>query len=350
MTRAPQSILVTGGAGFIGSSVIRHLFNTPAFTGKVVNLDVLTYAGNPKNLAGHVDESRYAFVREDICDADRVRSVLAEHEVDCIIHLAAESHVDRSIHGPEAFVRTNVLGTFVLLEAARHHGGVHFHHVSTDEVYGSLGAEGLFREDTAYDPRSPYRASKASSDHLVSAYHHTYGLSTTVSNCSNNYGPYQFPEKLVPLMILNALEGKPLPVYGDGSNIRDWLHVDDHSEAVWRVVTEGRSGETYNVGANNEWTNLDLLHELLSTVSRVAGRDLEELKGLITFVKDRPGHDQRYAIDSSKIETELGYQAKHSFSEGLAQTVRWYLDNSAWVDDVRSGAYKEWIEDNYGER
>jgi dTDP-glucose 4,6-dehydratase len=348
--RSPQSLLVTGGAGFIGSSFIRWLFAQPDFKGRITNLDVLTYAGNPRNLEGHVDDGRYTFVRGDICDGDNVSALMKEHDIDCIVHFAAESHVDRSIHGPQAFVQTNVMGTFSLLEAARAAGDVHFHHVSTDEVYGSLGDTGAFLETTAYDPRSPYSASKAASDHLVSAYQHTYGLSTTLSNCSNNYGPYQFPEKLIPLMTLNANEGKPLPVYGDGSNVRDWLYVDDHAESVWRVVCDGRVGETYNVGGRNEWKNIDILHELLRVLADETGKDKAELEKLITFVKDRPGHDHRYAIDSTKIENELGWKPRHDFASGLRETVRWYLDNTAWIEDVRSGAYKTWIEENYGER
>jgi dTDP-glucose 4,6-dehydratase len=350
VVRDPQRILVTGGAGFIGSSFIRLLFRDPSFTGRVVNFDALTYAGNLENLAGHVDDARYAFVRGDIRDPAAVGKALDEHAVDAVVHFAAESHVDRSIHGPKDFVDTNVMGTFVLLEAVRARPSIHFHHVSTDEVYGSLGDSGYFTEDTPYDPRSPYSASKAASDHLVSAYAHTYGLSTTLSNCSNNYGPYQFPEKLVPLMILNCLEGKPLPVYGDGQNVRDWLYVDDHSEAVWAVLRHGAKGSSYNVGGKNEWKNLDLVNRLCAIVAEEKGENVDKYTSLITFVKDRPGHDRRYAIDCGKIERELGWSPRHDFSSGLRETVRWFLANDAWVKNVKSGAYRSWVEKNYGAR
>jgi dTDP-glucose 4,6-dehydratase len=348
IVRHPKSILVTGGSGFIGSSFIRMLFRDPAFRGKVVNLDLLTYAGNPHNLAGKVDESRYTFCKGDIRDGALVGRLLDEHGIDSIVHFAAESHVDRSIHGPREFIETNMLGTFQLLEAVRARPHVHFHHVSTDEVYGSLGETGAFTEQTAYDPRSPYSASKAASDHLVSAYAHTYGISTTLSNCSNNYGPYQFPEKLIPLMILNAMEGKPLPVYGDGRNVRDWLYVDDHSEAVWQVLTKGTRGARYNVGGRNEWRNIDLLNALLEVLAAEKNEGIDRYRKLITFVKDRPGHDRRYAIDCSRIERDLGWVPRHDFASGLRETVRWYLSNLDWVRSVRTGAYRSWLERNYG--
>jgi dTDP-glucose 4,6-dehydratase len=348
--RNPQSVLVTGGCGFIGSAFVRRLFRDPAFPGRVVNLDLLTYAGNPDNLKGHVDESRYAFCKGDVRDAGLVGKLLDEHRIDAVVHFAAETHVDRSIHGPGEFIDTNVLGTFHLLEAVRARPHVHFHHVSTDEVYGSLGETGAFTEETPYSPRSPYSASKAASDHLVAAYAHTYGLSTTLSNCSNNYGPYQFPEKLIPLMILNALEGKPLPVYGDGRNVRDWLYVDDHVEAVWLVLTRGKAGARYNIGGRNEWRNLDLLDALLETLAAEKKGDLEQYRKLITFVKDRPGHDRRYAMDCSRIEHDLGWVPRHDFASGLRETVRWYLHNLDWVQGVRTGAYRSWLERNYERR
>jgi dTDP-glucose 4,6-dehydratase len=343
-------LLVTGGAGFIGSAFIRYLFRQPSFTGKIINYDLLTYAGNLDNVAGAVDEGRYRFVHGDICDRDRLLKTCDDEGVDTIVHFAAESHVDRSILGPGAFVQTNVVGTFQVLEVIRARPSLHLHHVSTDEVFGSLGATGLFTEDSPYQPNSPYSASKAGSDHLVRAYAHTYGISATHSNCSNNYGPFQFPEKLVPLMVLNMLEGKPLPVYGDGMNVRDWLYVDDHAEAIWLVLQSGKTGESYNVGGRAEWANLPLLHRLIEIVAEQAGREVAALKNLITFVKDRPGHDRRYAVDSSKIETELGFRQAHNLDTGLAETVRWYIDNRAWVERVRSGAYREWIEKNYATR
>jgi dTDP-glucose 4,6-dehydratase len=348
--RKPSALLVTGGAGFIGSALIRRLFRDPSFTGKVINLDLLTYAGNPENLKSSVDEARYTLVRGDIADQKLVENLCDEHEVDAIVNFAAESHVDRSIVGPGVFVQTNIVGTFSLLEAVRKRPSIHFHHVSTDEVYGSLGPSGLFTEQTAYDPSSPYSASKAASDHLVRAYQRTYGISTTVSNCSNNNGPYHFPEKLIPLMILNLFEGKELPVYGDGLNIRDWLFVDDHAEALWVILTRGRSGQTYNVGGNNEWTNLAIVKRLIELVAELKGRPRAELEAQIRFVKDRPGHDRRYAIDSSKLQQELGWSPRHDLETGLAETVRWYAENAAWVSGVRSGAYRDWIEQNYATR
>jgi dTDP-glucose 4,6-dehydratase len=343
-------VLVTGGAGFIGSAFIRYLFRQPDFSGKIVNYDLLTYAGNLDNVAGSVDESRYRFVHADICDGKTLLGTCEAEGVDTIVHFAAESHVDRSIVGPGAFIQTNVVGTFQVLEAVRARPSIHLHHVSTDEVFGSLGATGAFVEDSPYQPNSPYSASKAGSDHLVRAYAHTYGISTTHSNCSNNYGPYQFPEKLIPLMVLNMLEGKPLPVYGDGMNVRDWLYVDDHAEAIWLILRRGKAGECYNVGGRAEWANLPLLKRLIEIVAAETGRDRSALEGLINFVKDRPGHDRRYAVDCSKIERELGFRQRHDLDGGLTETVRWYVQNRAWVERVRSGAYREWIEKNYAAR
>jgi len=348
--RSFSSLLVTGGSGFIGSAFIRGLFSKLGYTGKVVNLDALTYAGNPENLAGAVDPERYVFVHADIRDTESVRSAIQRHGVDAIVHFAAESHVDRSIVAPAAFIETNIVGTFGLLELLKENSGLHFHHVSTDEVYGSLGPNGAFREDTAYAPHSPYAASKAASDHLVRAYAHTYGLSVTISNCSNNYGPYQFPEKLIPLMILNLLANEPLPIYGDGSNVRDWLHVDDHVEAIWSIVRDGRAGETYNVGGRAERTNLEVVRLLIRAVAEETGRPVSELETLVRFVKDRPGHDERYAIDAGKLERELGFTPSRDVEAGLRQTVAWYARHGAWVDRVRSGAYREWLETNYAER
>ncbi len=348
--RQPQNVLVTGGCGFIGSAFVRFLLTQPAFTGRVVNLDLLTYAANPDNVGSASASPRYLFVQADITDAAAVTQVCSQRAVDTIVHFAAESHVDRSIVGPGAFVQANIVGTYQLLEVVRSLPSIHFHHVSTDEVYGSLGATGLFSETTPYDPSSPYSASKAASDHLVRAYARTYGLSTTLSNCSNNYGPYQFPEKLIPLMIMNLCEGKPLPVYGTGANVRDWLYVDDHVEAIWTIVLRGRRGETYNIGGEAEWANLALLHKLIEVVARATGLDTAALKRQITFVTDRPGHDARYAINCSKLKSELGWTQRHNIESGLLETVRWYLDNPEWVSRVKSGAYRNWLDLNYGRR
>jgi dTDP-glucose 4,6-dehydratase len=354
-----KTILVTGGAGFIGSNFIRFVFEDTGFKGRIVNLDKLTYAGNPENLAGIQEKykSRYAFLKGDICDFALLARLFKKHKPEAIVHFAAESHVDRSIFGPKDFIETNIHGTFALLETARQawagRKDVRFHHVSTDEVYGSLGPSGKFRETTPYDPRSPYSASKASSDHLVMAYHHTYGLPVTISNCSNNYGPYHFPEKLIPLVILNALEGKPLPVYGDGNQVRDWLYVADHCAAIWRVLNKGRSGETYNVGGNSEKKNIDVVKgicaalELLSPSAQNPALAGKKYASLITYVKDRPGHDRRYAIDFSKINKALGWHPSVTFGEGLKRTVAWYLDNPDWVKNVKTGAYRKWINKNY---
>ena len=352
-TNGIRSLLVTGGCGFIGSNFTRYLLEEADFGGRLVNADSLTYAGNLENLAdlaGRFGE-RYVFVKADICDEKAIQEIFGRYEIDAVCHFAAESHVDRSIRRPGSFISTNIVGTFNLLEAARGCGERFrvFHHISTDEVYGSLGAEGLFTEETPYRPNSPYSASKAASDHLVRAYHETYGLPTTVSNCSNNYGPYQFPEKLIPIMILNALEGKPLPVYGDGKNVRDWLYVRDHCDAIWTIMQRGRRGQTYNVGGASEMENIvivgmicDLLDEM---VPPPAGHPRREL---ITFVRDRPGHDRRYAIDFSKLAGELGWRPCESFESGLVKTLRWYLEHREWVDRIRSGAYQEWIQEHYG--
>jgi dTDP-glucose 4,6-dehydratase len=350
IVRQPRNVLITGGCGFIGSAFIRWLFRQPGFSGRVVNLDLLTYAANPENVAGAVDEARYLLVRGDIRDAELVARICRESEIDTLVHFAAESHVDRSILGPGEFVDTNIVGTYRLLEAVRALPHIHFHHVSTDEVYGSLGPTGYFLETTPYHPSSPYSASKAASDHLVRAYAHTYGISTTLSNCSNNYGPCQFPEKLIPLMILNMLEHKPLPVYGDGSNVRDWLYVDDHVEAIWTIMCSGRRGETYNVGGEAEWTNFALLHRLIEVVAELARRDANALRTLITYVTDRPGHDHRYAIDCSKLKRELGWTQRHDLDQGLRDTVGWYLAHPDWIERVRTGAYRDWIQKNYGAR
>lgn len=346
-----NNLLITGGCGFIGSNFIRYLLNREDFTGRVINADKLTYAGNPENLADMEEmyPGRYVFRRVDICDRDALSSLFREFEIDAVCHFAAESHVDRSIKRPDDFIRTNIAGTFNLLEAARGQGSQFevFHHISTDEVYGSLGPTGLFTEETPYRPNSPYSASKAASDHLVRAYHETYGIPTTISNCSNNYGPYQFPEKLIPLMILNAWEGKPLPVYGDGKNVRDWLYVIDHCEAIWLIMTRGRRGQTYNVGGNCEQENITIVQLICGILDEISPID-HPRSDLITFVPDRPGHDRRYAIDFSKLERELGWTPKESFETGLRKTVEWYLTNHEWTERVRSGAYQEWIQAHYG--
>ena len=349
-----KSILVTGGAGFIGSHVIRKLLiNRPE--AKVVNLDALTYAGNLANLRDVETNSRYAFVKGDIQDAALIEKLFADYTFDAVVHLAAESHVDRSIENPMAFLQTNILGTATLLNAARTawaegFGDRVFYHISTDEVYGSLEADGLFTEETAYDPRSPYSSSKASSDHLVRAWHHTYGLPVVISNCSNNYGAFQFPEKLIPLMIRNIRDEMPLPIYGEGINVRDWLWVEDHASAIDIILHAGANGRTYNIGGLNEWKNIDLVHELIRLVDKSLGRPEGYSKKLITFVKDRSGHDLRYAIDASRIEKELGWTPSIKFEEGLAATVDWYLNNGDWLDSVTSGAYQKYYETMYGNR
>lgn len=347
--RKVQNILVTGGAGFIGSAFIRYLLSPEVdFQGKCINLDALTYAGNLDNLKCIENDVRYLFQKGDIRQQHLVEHLCQEHAIDTIIHFAAESHVDRSILGPQAFVETNILGTFHLLEVVRKNRQIHFHHVSTDEVYGSLDdATGYFTEETPYRPNSPYSASKASSDHLVRAYGHTYHLSTTLSHCSNNYGPYHFPEKFIPVMILNCLERKPLPIYGQGINVRDWLHVEDHARALYLLIKKAPSGETYNIGGEAEWRNIDLVHEIMRLIAEMQAIPLRELETLITFVKDRPGHDLRYAIDCSKIKHELGWKPSRSFAVGLKETILWYMQNQEWVENVRTGAYRQWIELNY---
>ena len=347
-------ILVTGGAGFIGSNFVLDWIaaeGTP-----VVNFDKLTYAGNPANLASLKGDSRYVFAQGDICDRTLVASLLQKHQPQAIVHFAAESHVDRSIHGPGEFVQTNVVGTFSLLEEARAYWGTlaepaksrfRFLHVSTDEVYGSLGsADPAFSETTPYAPNSPYAASKAASDHLVRAYHHTYGMPVITTNCSNNYGPLQFPEKLIPLMILNALNGKPLPVYGDGKNVRDWLHVSDHCSGIRAALAKGKPGETYNIGGNSEKTNLEVVHAVCTILDELHPAGAPHTK-LITYVKDRPGHDQRYAINAEKIRRELGWEPQERFEKGLRRTVEWYLAHHEWVDSVLTGEYRKWVDKQY---
>ena len=356
--RTYKNILVTGGAGFIGSNFIHYLLNRGSgFTGNITNLDKLTYAGNPLNLE-EVEKKykgeRYFFEHADICDLGNNIKLLEKYNIDSIVHFAAESHVDRSIHGPGAFVQTNIVGTYSLLEACRtvwkDRKGVLFHHVSTDEVFGSLGQDGFFVETTSYDPRSPYSASKAGSDHLVMSYHHTFDLPVTMTNCSNNYGPYQFPEKLIPVMIYNMLEGKNLPVYGDGKNIRDWLYVGDHNIAVWLVMQNGNIGETYNIGGDNEWENIRLVTTLCDVVAKEISVNPEELKRLITYVKDRPGHDRRYAIDCGKLKNNLGWKQSVTFEKGLQKTAKWYIENKKWTQSIKSGDYLNWIETNYKKR
>ena len=351
-------IFVTGGAGFIGSNFVLDWL--AGSSEAVVNFDKLTYAGNLDNLVSLKDDARHHFVRGDICDKDVVLALLEKHQPRAIVHFAAESHVDRSIHGPAEFITTNINGTFALLEAARaYHGRLagplqqafRFLHVSTDEVYGSLGPlDAPFTETTAYAPNSPYSASKAASDHLVRAYHHTYGLPTLTTNCSNNYGPYHFPEKLIPLVIANALAGKPLPVYGDGRQVRDWLYVSDHCAAIRRVLEAGRPGEVYNVGGWNELTNIEVVHTLCDILDRLVPKAGGSYRDQLVFVPDRPGHDRRYAIDARKIERELGWKPRESFETGILKTVQWYLGHQDWVADVQSGAYLSWVEKNYGKR
>jgi dTDP-glucose 4,6-dehydratase len=411
MSRSLSNILVTGGCGFIGVNFIRLLFkHTPEFTGRIINLDALTYAGNITSLQEIEKEfgidskpaPRSFFELGDICDRQRLEGIFARYNIDTVVNFAAESHVDRSILGPETFVKTNVMGTFALLDVARrcwqaepdaatapavsglagisgldeitgpaiggrsvsglsqpvarHSGvdtyrpGVLFHHVSTDEVYGSLGDSGYFTEETPYGPRSPYSASKAASDHLVMAWNTTYGLPVTLSNCSNNYGPFQFPEKLIPLMIMNMMEGKPLPVYGDGKNIRDWIYVDDHNRAIWDILTKGKPGEKYNIGGENECENVTMIDKLIDTMAAQTKLDPAKIRETIQFVTDRPGHDRRYAVDCSKIKNELGWKRQTSFDDGLAQTAAWYIENTSWIDHIRSGEYRYWVEQNYGRR
>ena len=344
--------MVTGGCGFIGSVFIRTMLLDSDFKGRIINVDKLTYAGNPENLAdiAKTIPGRYVFIEADICDAEPISHAFDAYQIDAVCNFAAESHVDRSIVAPGAFIKTNIGGTFNLLEIARRNLDrlVLFHHVSTDEVYGSLGDSGLFTEQTPYRPNSPYSASKAASDHLVRAYSKTYGMPVTISNCSNNYGPYQFPEKLIPLIILNALEDKALPVYGDGSNVRDWLYVKDHCRAVWEIMKNGSRGETYNICGRCEMANIYTVNMVCDLLDKIKPRDDQtSRRELIEFVKDRPGHDLRYAIDSSKLENELGWAPLESFESGLKQTIQWYLDSSQWVERVKSGEYRQWIEKHY---
>jgi dTDP-glucose 4,6-dehydratase len=347
-----KNMLITGGCGFIGSNFIRYLLRESDYTGRIINLDKLTYAGNPENMTDVQKEypDRYIFIQADICDGPRIAEIFDGFQIDGICHFAAESHVDRSIVEPDAFIQTNIVGTFNLLEAARSRLGqmIRFHHVSTDEVYGSLGKDGYFTETTTYQPNSPYSASKASSDHLVRAYHKTYGLPVTISNCSNNYGPYQFPEKLIPLMILNGMEGKSLPVYGDGQNVRDWLHVKDHCVAVWMIMNHGKNGETYNIGGDGEMANLKLVEmicDILDDINPLP--DHRSRRDLIEFVKDRPGHDLRYAIDYSKLKQALKWQPEVTLETGIRETINWYLQNRPWIDRVKSGEYQSWIKTHY---
>ncbi len=351
-----NNLLVTGGSGFIGSNFIRYVMNETDFQGRIINLDTLTYAGNPISLEDirKTFPDRYAFVHADIRDKARLTEIFNEFDIDSVCHFAAESHVDRSIVAPDDFIQTNIVGTFNLVQTAKERLGkmVLFHHVSTDEVFGSLGDTGFFTEQTPYSPHSPYSASKASSDHIVRAYHDTYGLPITISNCSNNYGAYQFPEKLVPLMILNAFEGKPLPVYGEGINVRDWLHVDDHCSAIWQIMQQAALGETYVVGGHCELKNIDVVKRICAVVDRLApplasGKPRESL---ITYVKDRLGHDHRYAIDCSRLEHDLGWRQTETADSGFEKTVRWYLENTDWVESVRTGAYRQWLDKNYGDR
>jgi dTDP-glucose 4,6-dehydratase len=356
-----MTLLVTGGAGFIGSNFVLDWLAHPDSRGeRIVNLDALTYAGNRSNLAALAGDTRHRFVHGDITDRALVDRLFAEHRPRALVHFAAESHVDRSILGPGAFVRTNVEGTFTLLEAARSHWGslpatekaaFRFHHVSTDEVYGSLAADApAFTEDQAYAPNSPYAASKAASDHLVRAWHHTYGLPVLTTNCSNNYGPFHFPEKLIPLMIVNALAGKPLPVYGDGRQVRDWLYVGDHCHAIRAVLARGRVGETYNVGGWNEKPNIEIVHTVCALLDELRPDPQGSYARLITHVPDRPGHDRRYAIDARKIERELGWRPAETFETGIRKTVQWYLEHADWVAEVQSGSYRDWVNANYGQR
>jgi dTDP-glucose 4,6-dehydratase len=354
-----MNILVTGGAGFIGSNFL-NLFIPCYPKYNFINFDKLTYAANLLNLKDIENLPNYTFEQGDVADYKKVIEIFARYNPDIVVHFAAESHVDRSILGPAEFIQTNIIGTFNLLEACRKfwenpHKTKHqklFHHVSTDEVYGSLTLDkkDLFTEVTPYAPNSPYSASKASSDHLVRAYFHTYGLPVKITNCSNNYGPYQFPEKLIPLMILNAIEGKSLPVYGKGENVRDWLYVEDHCKAIWMIIQKGRVGETYNIGGNNEWKNIDIVNKICDILAEELGKEPFEFRRLITFVKDRPGHDLRYSIDSTKIKNELDWQPQETFETGLKKTIKWYLNNNTWVNSIKTGAYKTWLASNYSNR
>ena len=352
------NILVTGGAGFIGSNFIHFLFKLNDFKGKVINVDKLTYSGNLENLieiGNKYSPTRYFFEKVDICDYSALERIFIKYSPNLIVHFAAESHVDRSIFGPSEFIQTNIIGTFNLLDLARKYWAkskkdVLFHHVSTDEVYGELGTSGYFYENTPYNPRSPYSASKASSDHLVKAYYHTYNIPITISNCSNNYGPYQFPEKLIPLMINNILEEKKLPVYGDGQNIRDWLYVEDHCKGIWEIIKRGTRGETYNIGGENEWKNIDLVNLLCEKAAKKLNKTKDYYKKLIAFVKDRPGHDKRYALNCDKIKNELNWEKTIDFDKGLEKTIQWYLDNKDWLQSIVSGDYRDYYNKMYKNR
>ena len=346
-----KNILVTGGAGFIGSHLVRLFVNKyPNY--RIINMDVLTYAGNLANLTDIENKENYEFVKCDICDFEKVQQIFIDYKIEGVIHLAAESHVDRSIKDPFSFAQTNVMGTLSLLQAAKHAWNDDFkdklfYHVSTDEVYGSLGEEGLFLETTAYDPHSPYSASKASSDHFVRSFQDTFGLPTVISNCSNNYGSFQFPEKLIPLFINNICQNKPLPVYGKGENVRDWLYVEDHARAIDVIFHQGKHGETYNIGGFNEWKNIDLIKVMIKTVDKLLGREVGTSEKLITYVTDRAGHDLRYAIDSTKLKNELGWEPSLQFEEGIEKTVKWYLENTDWLENVTSGTYQKYYEAMY---
>lgn len=352
-----KNILVTGGAGFIGVNFVRYVFEKTDFQGRIINLDKLTYAGNIlslKDIEAKFGGNRYFFEQADIADKNAITNVFEKYEIDCVVHFAAESHVDRSIVAPDDFINTNIIGTFTLLEVAKKFwkdkNNVLFHHISTDEVFGSLGDTGYFYEDTAYDPKSPYSASKAASDHLVMAYYNTYSIPITLSNCSNNYGPYQFPEKLIPLMILNIIEEKPLPIYGDGKNVRDWLYVEDHTSGIWKIIQNGKIGDKYNIGGENEIPNITVVDTLCEKIAKANGKDKDYYKQLKKFVKDRPGHDRRYAINCNKIKNELGWKQSVNFAEGIEKTINWYMDNSDWIENIRSGDYQKWIKKNYEER
>jgi dTDP-glucose 4,6-dehydratase len=367
MERRLSNILVTGGAGFIGCNFIHFLFADQCFQGNIVNIDSITYAGNTEslimienNFGKNCNKPRYFFEKINICDYDSVLRILDEYDIDTIVNFAAETHVDRSILGPGDFITTNIFGTYTLLEAAKTfwsagannqlRSDVIFHHVSTDEVYGTLGNTGSFSEMTAYSPRSPYSASKASSDHLVSAYYHTYDLPITISNCGNNYGPYQFPEKFIPLMIINIMDNKPLPVYGNGKNIRDWIYVRDHTDAIWRILQYGKSGEKYNIGGENEFANIELLEKLINIIADQFDYSALEIRKNITYVKDRPGHDFRYSIDCSKIKRELNWKPMTDIEDGLKKTIEWYITNSLWINNIKNGEYKNWFNKNYIQR
>lgn len=351
-----KNILVTGGCGFIGSNFIRFIFEQEKYQGKIYNLDLLTYAGNPENLVDITEQfqEQYFFIKGDIRDKNLVETILVKNNIDCIINFAAETHVDRAIHGPLNFITTNINGTFNLLESCRSvwkdFTGKLFHHVSTDEVYGSLGETGYFYEDTPYDPRSPYSAAKAASDHLVMAYYHTYKLPVTISNCSNNYGPYQFPEKLIPLMIDKIVSEEALPIYGDGKNVRDWLYVEDHCKGIHTIIHNGGLGQTYNIGGNSERQNIQIVNLLCQEIARIKSKNKDYYQKLITYVTDRPGHDKRYAIDCNKIKNELGWEPETSFEKGMLKTINWYLENGTWIENIKSGDYQNWLNINYKER